>query len=201
MELCPYNPGSRGHPYGCKKPCNKFIQGKTGSCKHGAACNFCHEDHPRPARKSRAERFAENRRQFEQSRDWLDPDTQALFARIYTEPRQHVESAMVTLRDSADPEGQMAVLLSALRMKAVQAEALRPVQLHLPHAHQEGRALLASEVEVKCALQKLEGVLHVAARQWLAAGQESAKISRMIEPILDLTAAVSSMQQNNRSSL
>jgi len=44
----PQNPGSRGHPEFCPRPCAYYFQ---NFCKSGNDCNFCHHPHPkRPMR-------------------------------------------------------------------------------------------------------------------------------------------------------
>jgi hypothetical protein len=61
--------------------------------------------------------------------------------------------------------------------------------------------LVSSEAAVRNQLQNLEGVLHVVAKQWQAAGLESEDILKKIEPGLDLEKIVSLAVWNGQSFL
>jgi len=48
LRPIPQNPGSRGHPEFCPRPCAYYLQ---NLCKNGDDCKFCHHPHPkRPMR-------------------------------------------------------------------------------------------------------------------------------------------------------
>jgi len=51
------NPGSRGHPSGCSRACNKYNWAKASGCNHSDNCRYCHMQHDdAPARTSLAKR-------------------------------------------------------------------------------------------------------------------------------------------------
>jgi hypothetical protein len=205
MECCQMNPGSAGHPFGCKKPCNKFVQGKPGSCKHGNACNFCHEQHDRPSLRSRASQHHENKERFLRNAKDLPPGEAALFDLIYSEPRKYVEEVLEELRTLQQPTASnlMNAVQNMIQMMEIRVDALRLLHLGRRNAQRinDGAVIASSEASVMSQLLSLEGRLHAVAKQWLAAGRDSDEILQKIKTSLNLEEMVAMVKQRGRSSL
>ena len=182
------NPGSAGHPRCCKKPCNKFVPKKPGSCKFGAECNYCHEDHERHSLPSQASRFAEARRWFQNSKAPLNEGHRRLYELVYATARSSVDEVLKLSPPERVERGEViAYALMELQECGEKAQNLRPdaIRLTLPRISRLGTPKHASEAELNERCRWVEGVLHTLVRQLLERGVAPQEIEEqaLCEPL------------------
>ena len=92
------NTGSFGHPQLCQRPCVHIA--KTGSCRAGAACRYCHEMHQKPPLK-----LSSNQREL--MRSMMEEDVRTLL-------RPHIDRKLRQL----ELTDQAAILMNLLEQEA-----------------------------------------------------------------------------------
>eukprot|EP00928_Gymnodinium_smaydae_P054021 TRINITY_DN37874_c0_g1_i1.p1 TRINITY_DN37874_c0_g1~~TRINITY_DN37874_c0_g1_i1.p1 ORF type:complete len:359 (-),score=99.65 TRINITY_DN37874_c0_g1_i1:273-1349(-) len=123
------NPGSRGHPTACK-PCNKYNPARESSCKHGDACEFCHESHERPKHRGQRGRHALQRRMYLEGKDKLSKEETEIIDRIYSIPHQYIEEAkreiIALYPTGSERDEKVFLVLEEIRRIGEEAQQLRP---------------------------------------------------------------------------
>lgn len=166
----PRNPGSLGHPYGCK-PCNKYKPERPNdSCKHAATCSFCHgKEHERPKHRGQRGRHALQRRQFLESRTTLRPELRDIIDTIYKEPHETMDAIKSQLRDqfnpgSADWEREVALVVQQIGKIGDAAQNSRPDNVRVRKARAE-QPPESSQVDLESRCKWYTGTLHLVVRK------------------------------------
>ncbi|CAK9051916.1 unnamed protein product [Durusdinium trenchii] len=166
----PRNPGSLGHPIGCK-PCNKYKPERPNdSCKHAATCSFCHgKDHERPKHRGQRGRHALQRRQFLESRDVLNDQLVLIIDRIYKEPHEIMDEIKRRLRDEYTPgtpewDREVAYLVGEIANIGDKAQNQRPDNARVRKARAE-QPPESSQVDLESRCKWYTGTLHLMVRK------------------------------------
>jgi hypothetical protein len=126
----PCNPGSRGHPELCRRPCLYFAK---GHCVNGSDCSFCHLAHPRNRQCHLDKRHRAMLRQFgpEELLQVLGP---VLRERLQALGPQFEELAGELSSEGAPRSRRMPLLTTAVRAMQLRA-LLKLLQDRLPEDH------------------------------------------------------------------
>ena len=186
----PRNPGSLGHPYGCK-PCNKYKPERPNdSCKHAATCSFCHgKEHERPKHRGQRGRHALQRRQFLESRNALNKELVEIIDLIYKEPHDTTDDLKRQLRDQFTPgsdgwEREVAMIVKKIGKIGDDAQNRRPDNARVRKARAE-QPPESSQVDLESRCKWYTGTLHLMVRKmWDENRPEKEKIEE-IRKIVD----------------
>mmetsp|Transcript_5135 Transcript_5135/g.8637 ORF Transcript_5135/g.8637 Transcript_5135/m.8637 type:complete len:333 (-) Transcript_5135:232-1230(-) len=198
----PRNPGSLGHPYGCK-PCNKYKPERPDdSCKHAATCSFCHgKEHERPKHRGQRGRHALQRRQFLESRGALKPELVDIIDKIYKEPHETMDVIKKLLRDqfepgSADWDREVALVVQQIGKIGDAAQNSRPDNVRVRKARAE-QPPESSQVDLESRCKWYTGTLHLMVRKmWDEQRSEDEKLQDIEKTVNESLKAFKALSED-----
>lgn len=182
----PGNPGSAGHPSGCK-PCNKFNPSRPlDSCKHGQECEFCHCQHERPKHRGQRGRHALQRRQFLEARHELSGELRRLVDRVYAEPHAALDEVKRRLQGlpTMARDEKVCLVIEEIREIGEEAQRSRPDNARLRGARIT-TIEASSMTELDGRLKWLVGTLHLMVRKMADSKESMENIQSTVDMILN----------------